>query len=116
MPVIMAGGWAAARSSALSAAPPPITTSWRLPLMPSMMVTVLLLAAWPPAWRRLGLGRARRLAVGACRERLVGSAALLPDRDMGDRLAAERIVVEQGKAGKGQQEQAEQAGERLHRR
>jgi hypothetical protein len=34
----------------------------------------------------------------------------------GHRLAAERILVEDGEAGKGDQEQAEQHGERLHGR
>ena len=41
-------------------------------------------------------------------------ARRLAQRDARDRLAAERIVGEDGEAGKGDQEQAEQHGQRLH--
>ena len=80
------------------------TTSWRLPLVPSMMVTVL------PAGRRLRRLGGRRLAAGwarpfrrpagvagrpRLRRRLAGAAGR---RDHRDRLAAERIVDEHGPA------------------
>ena len=110
MPAIAVAG--AVSASALSGASPPITTSWRLPLEPSMMVTVLFspaaaclgadfaaCSAWPEARCGRLLVRRRRLAQG----------------DVRDRLAAKGIVREQGDGGKADQEQAEQHGQRLHR-
>ncbi len=109
MPAIMAG--AASGSALPSALSLPIITSWRLPLEPSMMVTVFgsPLAAGLAADFGAGIGDAAA-AVGAA---FSSPLALLADRDMRGRLAAERIVAEDGKAGKGHQEQAEQHGQRL---
>ena len=45
--------------------------------------------------------------------RFSAAGAAWADRDAGDRLAAQRIVVEDGKADEGHQKQAEQHGERL---
>ena len=73
------------------------------------MVTVLLLAgdclgaAFTPDRHRWGASR-RPFSALACGSRLRG------------RLAAERIVGEKGEAAKDHQEQAEQHGQRLHRR
>ena len=50
------------------------------------------------------------------RRRLVGFGARLAQHDPSLGLAAEGIVVEQGKPGKADQKQAEQHGERLHSR
>ena len=107
MPAITPG---AASGSALSAASPEITTSWRAPLEPSMMVTVFC----SPAAGCLAADFALGPGCGAKPWRLLFCRGRrLADRDVGDRLAAQRIVVEDGKADEGNQEQAEQHGERL---
>ena len=104
------------RRRALSAASPaPITTSWRAPLEPSMMVTVLCSPAAASfgaaccvadSLRRRG-GRLRPRRAFRLRWRRAASRS-------DDRLAAERIVVEDGEAREGHQKQAEQHRERLH--
>ena len=68
--------------------------------------------------RRGLLGRRFRRRFGRMRGRgslLIGDGRLA-QRNVGDRLAAKRIVVEQSEADEGDQEQPEQHGERLHRR
>ncbi len=108
MPVMAAAG--AGSAPPLSAASPPITTSCRLPLEPSMMVTVLL--------SPLGACDADFVACSGFPEPDAGCRLVrrLAQRDTGDRLAAERIVGEKGDGEEGDQEQAEQHGQRLHRR
>ena len=100
----------AGSASALSAASPPITTSWRLPLEPSMMVTVLLS---PLGCLRCGFRGLFGVAGAAMRVRF---SARLAQRDTGDRLAAEGIVGEKRDGEEGNQKQAEQHRQRLHRR
>ncbi len=58
---------------------------------------------------RLGSARGRRGGFFACLRRL-------PDGDADDRLAAQRIVIEDGKADESHKEQAEQHRNRLRRR
>jgi len=59
-------------------------------------------------WFRTMLGKARRHRGG-----LLVALAVLVDRDVRNRLAAERIVAKNGKTGERRDEQAEQQGERL---
>ena len=55
-------------------------------------------------------------AAARARRRLFSGRRRLAERESGDRLAAERIVAEDGEAGEGRQEQAEQDRQRLQSR
>ena len=74
-----------------------------------MMVMVFCSAGARPAWRA---DFAAGSAAGG-RGGVFSSPGVASDRDAGHRFAAQRIVVEQGKAGKSRQKQAEQHGKRL---
>ena len=94
---------------ALSAPSPDITTSWRAPLEPSMMVMVF--------WSVEGACGATGFTVGAAASE--GAAATCSpgvacgNATRDDRLAAQWIVVENGEAGESHQKQAEQHRQRL---